>query len=220
MKKTEVNKFLKSKSFEKFKILGFKRNQYGIVKKLENYEFYVAFGIVDSDNSFPTSFHYGISSRYLNNILLHIFPEKGFIKNNYVGIYGEKQTQLFDNGEFPILEYDIRIEEDIDIMMQDLYDYIEKVLPFLEKLMNIQTLSKFINSDKVLNESMYLPTTLKNGLIYAKLANDNNYNELEYKYRELVENWADWNKVELQKTINFLNNHSQDELIRIAEGKN
>jgi hypothetical protein len=220
MKISEVKKSLKNKSYEKFKSLGFKKYQFGINKKVGNYEYYIGFGIVDSDNSFPTTFHFGISSRYLNNILRQIFIDKELSLNSYCTVYGTKQTRLFDDKQYPVLEYDIYTEEDIDNLINDLYKYyVVEILPFLEKLTNIDKLSKFIISEKVLNESMYLPNTLTNGIILSKLTNNTNYEQLKNNYTILVKDWAEWDIKNFNKVLMFLEKQTQEELLKIAEGE-
>jgi hypothetical protein len=40
---------------------------------------------------------------------------------------------------------------------------------------------------------------------------------LKSKYRELLKDWNDWDKQELEKVIAFLDSHDQEELKQIAE---
>jgi len=218
MKISEVKKELLSKALISFKLLGFSKKGSLIVKSSQYFEIYLAFGVVDNDNSFPTTFHFGISSIVLNNLLFKIFPEKGYKKNQFSGVYGQKQTLLFDKKEYPILEYDIKNTSDIDKMIADILDYFQrKIIKKLERLQNVQELSILLNSQEVIAESMHLTTTAINALIFCKLSDNINYNLVKSKYRELLKDWSDWDKQELEKVISFLDNHSQEELLKISE---
>ncbi|MDG3584161.1 hypothetical protein [Galbibacter pacificus] len=218
MKKSEVNRVLLNKLSDKFKKLGFKKRKGFLFKKDKDYEYYIGYGIVDSDITFPSTFHYGISSVKVNNLLATILLERGLKKGDPYTVYGTKQTRLFDNGEFPVLEYDIETEKDITKMVNDLYEYYTKVAyPFLEKLTEIHELDKFINSQKVLNESMHLPTTLINGLIVSKLSQNPNYEQLKSKYNELIKEWPEWSRQDLNKVVEFLDNHTKEELENISK---
>lgn len=218
MKLSEVRKYLLSKTQESFKSLGFKKDGNLIIKSNGDFRIYIAFGIVDSDNSFPTTFHYGISSKSLNNIKIKIFPERGLKINGFSGAYGQKQESLFDNKEYPILEYDIKNTSDIDKMVGDLLDYFQReIIKKLEQLQNIQELFILLNSKEVITDSMHLPSTLTNALIFCKLSKDVNYNSVKTKYRELLNNWNDMDRKDLEKVIEFLDNHSQEDLLKIAE---
>src|SRR5699024_3444783 len=155
MKLSEVRKKLLDQTGQGLISNGFKKGKSIIYKNKADYKFYIGFGIVDSDNSFPSTFHYGISSKKVNNLLGAILPERKLNKGDTYTVYGTNQTRLYDNGEFPVLEYDIETERDIIIMVNSLHEYYTKVAyPFLERLTDIYELDKFINSQKVLNESM------------------------------------------------------------------
>lgn len=218
MKLSEVRKALLKKAQDSFNELGFKKNGDLIVKNNGDFQVYIGFGIVDNDNSFPTTFRYGISSKTLNNIKKYIFPERGLKLNDFSGVYGQKQTLLFDKKEYPILEYDIRNNSDVESMVTDLKKYFEKgLLSKLEGLQNSNELSNILNSQETLDESMHLPSTLINGLIFCKITKNVNYVSSKSKYRELLKEWNDWDRKDLEKVISFLDSHSQEELLRIAE---
>lgn len=220
MKKSEVNRELLNKLFEIFKKRGFKKSKGYLSKKDGDYEFYIAYGLVDSDITFPSTFHYGILSVKVNNILVTIFPDRGWKKGDTITVYSVKQKGLYFNGEFPVSDYDIATEKDIAIMVNDLYEhYTQVAYPFLEKLMDIHVLSEFINSQKVLNESMHIPTTLINGLIVSKLSNNSQYEQLKPKYQERIVGWPQWDNEELEKVIEFLDNHTKEELENISNQK-
>jgi hypothetical protein len=220
MKLSEIRKALLIKANDSFQELGFKKVGDLIVKNIDDYQIYIGFGVVDNDNSFPTTFRYGIAMKSLNNIKKYCLPERGFKLNDFSGAYGQKQTMLFDKKQYSILEYDIKSIADIDIMMNDLLSYFkDKALLELERLLSLDKLSVFINSEEVIKESMHQPTTSINGLILCKTSGFLNYETLKVKYRELLKDWSDWDKQELEKVISFLDNHSQEELMRIAESQ-
>lgn len=218
MKLSEVRKKLLDQTGQGLISNGFKKGKSIIYKNKADYKFYIGFGIVDSDNSFPSTFHYGISSKKVNNLLGAILPERKLNKGDTYTVYGTNQTRLYDNGEFPVLEYDIETERDIIIMVNSLHEYYTKVAyPFLERLTDIYELDKFINSQKVLNESMHLPTTLINGLIVSKLSFNPHHEYLKSKYRKLIKEWPKWDNEDLNKVVRFLDNHTKEELEDISE---
>ncbi len=218
MKITEVKKELLTKVLGSFKTLGFSKRGSLITKTYAGYQIYLAFSVVDNDNSFPTTFHFGISSLTLNNLLVRVFPEKGYVMNQYAGAYGQKQAMLFDKKEYSILEYDIRSDADIDLMVNDLLVYFnKKVIIKLEQLQNLNRLSIIVNSQETIKESMHQPTTAINGLILCKISGVPNYDIIKNNYINLSKEWSEWDRNDLEKTIRFLDNHSQKELKEIAE---
>ncbi|MFN8438013.1 MAG: hypothetical protein U0V72_10250 [Cytophagales bacterium] len=218
MKLSEVKNSLLKKALESFKDLGFKKEGKFLVKNSGDFKIYLGFGIVNSDNSFPTTFHFGISSRVLANFKRIIFPEKGFKSDDFSGAYGQKQESLFDKKEYPILEYDIKSSSDIDGLVTDLKKYFEDgLIDKLEKLQNNDALCNILNSQETLDESMHLPSTLISALIFYKITENVNYVSSKNKYRELLKEWNDWDRKDLEKAIEFLDSHSQEELLKISE---
>ena len=218
MKLSEVRKRLLEKTEQGLISYGYKKGKGIIYKNITDYKLYIGFGIVDSDNSFPSTFHYGISSKKVNNLLVAVLPERKLKKGDTHTVYGTKQARLYDNGEFPVLEYDIETERDITTMVNSLHEYYTKVAyPFLERLTDIYELDKFINSQKVLNESMHLPTTLINGLIVSKLSFNPDHEYLKFKYKKLIKEWPKWDNEDLNKVVRFLDNHTKEELEDISK---
>ena len=218
MKLSEVKKELLSKAKERFKILGFKKQGNFIIKNVDDYQFYIGFGIVDNDNSFPTTFHYGIASKTLNNIKLCVFPDRGLKKNDFSGAYSQKQTLLFDKKEYPILEYNIKSIVDIDAMVYDLWNYFEKTaIKKLENLQSVGSLGLLLNSKEMLDEAMHMPTASINALILCKLTDNSKYGSIKQRFINISKDWSNWDKQELEKVVEFLDNHSQEELLKIAE---
>ncbi|MCT4639847.1 MAG: hypothetical protein N4A72_19265 [Bacteroidales bacterium] len=216
MKLTEVKKIVLKEALVEFKHMGYTKKKDYLIRNREKFSYYVGFAFVDNDNSFPTNFHYGISSKLLNNILLEIFPEKGYKQDEYIGVYGINQLLLYDKKKYPILEYDIKSEMDIKIMVKEMVTYFnEFVLPFLEQLSSYDTLNNFLNSKGVISESMHLPTTLINGIIFSRITKDEGYDKVKTRYRDLIESWSEWDKLDLIKVIEFLDNHSYEDLILI-----
>lgn len=207
MKKSEVSKFLSKGFGENYKSLGFKKWKYGYKKDSGMFSYTFGFSSSDMDNSFPSDFYYRLGSFSVGNILNCITP----LIEKDVQIIGIGQADLFEAKKFPVLKYDIYTEEDINKMVNEVSKYfIHEALPYLESISNIEKLEQITN--KELN-----PWKKSIGLILAKLVNNPDYENLKNKYRELLKDWNDWDKQELEKVIAFLDSHSQEELLRISE---
>ena len=131
-------------------------------------------------------------------------------QNEYFPIIGIGQSELFESKNYPILEYDIYTEEDALKMVDEVMNYFEnEALPFLESLSNLETIEKVINNEPIPQKGIF-------GLILAKLTGNENYEPLKSKYRDLLKEWSDWDKQELEKVISFLDKHTKEELEEIA----
>ena len=159
------------------------------------------------DNSFPTTFYYTLGNIAVGNILNQIT----LLNERDAQIIGIGQADLFEAKKYPILKYDIYTEEDVNKMVSEVSVYfIEEALPYLESVSSIEKLEEITNTE--LN-----PWKKSIGLILAKLVNNPEYENLKSKYRELLKDWSDWDKQELEKVIDFLDSHSQEELLKITE---
>lgn len=213
MKKIEVTKLLNIG----FKIMldknNFKKWKFGYIKELGNGTYYnFAFSSASYDTCFPTTFYFGIGSKDVKKISKKILPENFTIpENEFPTILSIGQKELFEAKKFPVFKYDIYTEEDVNKMVNEVSEYFTRVaFPYLESISSIEKLEELTNTE--LN-----PWKKSIGLILAKLVNNPEYEILKNKYRELLKDWNDWDKQELEKVISFLDNHSQEELLQIAE---
>lgn len=213
MKKAEVSKFISS---------GVKNNLGDDFKKMKNNHylkhfgelyFDFGFGIVDSDRSFSSTFNCAFGSNQYSNLLNHLIEilELNYQQSQYLFCYGFNQLRLFDEGKYPILEYDIYTEADAQKMVDEVSDYIlNTILPEWEANPTTLYLEKKVNEK--LNDNPNF-----SGLILAKLVGSSNYDSVKSHYANMSKNWNNWDKQELEKVITFLDCHSQDKLRQIAE---
>lgn len=212
MRKTEVTKSLNEKFKPILSKYGFKKWKFGFIK--EDKEFYHVFAYSSSayDTCFPTTFYYGIGLQKVKNILKKIFLENlSRAENQYPAILSYGQKELFEAKKYPIFKYDIYNESDVNNMVTNVSRYfIEEALPYLQSISNIEKLEEIINTEPK-------PRKKDVGLILARLGNNPNYEHLKQQYRELLEDWSDWDKKELEKVISYLDSHSLEELKTISE---
>src|SRR6218665_3608036 len=214
MKAGEVRKLLNS-GFKTIMLnkLGFKKWKYGYVKETSNGTYYdFAFSYACYDTCFPTTFNYGIGLSQVTKIFKKIMPENfAGTEYEYPVILSLGQIGLFVSKRFPVLEYNIYSEEDINKMVSEVSAYfINEALPYLESISSIEKLEQITNNE--LN-----PHKRSTGLLLAKLVNNPNYENLKSQYRALIKDWPETSKQESEKVISFLDNHSQEELLKIAE---
>lgn len=209
MKKAEAKKLLDTYFKDRLESIGFKKSKYGFVRKERDY--FVAFGysLVDLDNSFSSQFgiHCGFES---------IDKVYGFSVGrnvNQINLYSISQAGLYDERKYPKLEYDLYTESDIQHMVSEVAEYLErKALPFFANLSTIERLEKFRNENPT-------PQQAKSGLILAKLVGNPNYENLKGQYRLLLKDWPESDKQELEKIIAFLDQHTTEELLQIAQSQ-
>lgn len=211
MKKTEVSKLISSGV--KNKLAGdFKKMKFDhYLKYFGELYFDFGFGVVDSDNSFLTTFNYAFGSKKYSNVFNHMIDVLGlnYQKSQFLFCYGFNQLRLFDEGKYPILEYDIYTEPDAQKMVDEVSDYITKtVLPEWEANPTNEHLEKKVNENIGDNPNY-------SGLILTKLIDRSNYPAIKQHYQNVSKNWNDWDKQELEKVITFLDSHSQKELLRL-----
>lgn len=210
MKISEVSKLLFKGFGEMYKPLEFKKWKYGYKKEIGNFSYTFGFSSSNMDNSFPSTFYFRLGSYAVGNILNQITP----LNEKDTQIVGIGQADLFEAKKFYILKYDIYNEEDINKMVSEVSKYfIEQALPYLESVSSIEKLEQITNEE--LN-----PWKKSIGLILAKLVNNPEYENLKQKYRELLKDWSDWDRKELEKVISFLDSQSHEELLKIAESPN
>lgn len=213
MKAGEVNKLLHSGFKTMLNKLGFKKWKFRYVKETSNGTFYdFAFSYACYDTCFPTTFYCGIGLHKVNEILKKIMPEN-FVspEQEYPIILSLGQAGLFESKQFPVSKYNIYSEDDINKMVSEVSAYfINVALPYLESISSMDKLEQIINTELNPNKS-------SKGLILAKLVNNPNYENLKSQYRALLKDWSETSKRELEKVISFLDNHSHEELLKIAE---
>lgn len=210
MKKKELNRLLFNSFKETLKELNFKKVKIRFKKEYKNFTLDFGFAIVDYYNLFPTTFGYYISYHPLNKILSEIYNKD---TSEYVS-WAEHQHELFLLKKYPIQEYTITTEEDALNMVKEVTAYMKDVaIPYLESISNFSAL------DKIYNENPTRPEFGVRGLILAKMAQNPQYDKLKKAYRQLFvdKNWAVQEDIDnLEKTIQFLDKHSFEELEKIA----
>ncbi len=218
MKAGELKKHIQEKIKEKLNPLGFKKSENWYYIYETGFTSSILISSLNYDNSFPTSFSIAFGFVGVDKILISATLGNEESKNKKIG--GQifiRQQELFDQGKYPIKAYDIyTLEEANQAIQESLYYFLNSVIPEYSEL-NIQDLESKINLNDVFTNDRFLSNKLKYGLILAKLVNNPSYESLKIKYRELLKDWSDWDKLELEKVIEFLDNHSQEELIKISE---
>jgi len=214
MKKAEVTKLLNSGFKKMLDENNFKKRKYGYIKKSSDgiyYEF--GFSTKSYDICFPTTFYYGIGLNSVKEILKLILPEYFEMpENEYPTIFSMGQKKLYTYNNYPLSQYEIYTEADVLETVNEISEYfINTGLPYLKSISSINKLEQITNAE--LN-----PGKKNSGLILAKLVNNPEYETLKNKYREILKEWPDWDKQELEKVIMFLDSHSQEALLKIAEG--
>lgn len=210
MRKKDLNIIL-NKGFEKnLKELGFKKIKYGFIKRYEKFHIRIGYSIVDYYNIFPTTFSYRLSLNSLNNLYSSIFN-----KEMEVGAHSSSIVNLYEEGRYPIYEYNIKNEDDAKQMIEEVSEYLKiKTIPYLESISNFKAL------DIKYNTNPTEPNLGVRGLILAKMVKNPNYAELKKTYRQLFveRNWAVQEDIDdLEKVIDFLDSHTNEELEKIAE---
>ena len=182
MKKADLNKYLE-KNFKLALGAGYKKKKYSLQKELGEIFFSIGFGIVNSDNSFPSTFSYCIGSLNYNRIYTKIWEE-----SEPFGCMCTGQLRLFDEGKYPILEYDIYTEADAQKMVDEVSSYIlNTVLPEWEANPTLEYLEKKVN-EKLTDSRNF------SGLILAKLVCNPNYQTIKQHYENISQTWPDWDK--------------------------
>ena len=126
--------------------------------------------------------------------------------------------ELFEEGIYPYKNYDIyTLEEADEAINQSLDFFITRLIPKYDFYSSYKEIEIKINIQDTLVNDRFLSSKMKYGLILAKLVCNPNYEALKSKYRELLKDWSDWDKQELEKVIAFLDSHTQEELKQIAE---
>lgn len=209
MKKVEVNKYLMQQFREAFRLKKFKKHKYGLICNLNSLNFYFGYSLAHYDLLFFSGFSYSISASKIDNIYSIIEGQK----ETMVNLFSNSQIRLFDEGKYPVLEYDIKNEEDAQKMVEEVSAYIlNEVLPEWEASPTLEYLEQKVN-EKLSDIPNF------SGLILAKLVNISRYEEVKKHFIDISQGWGETDKKDLKQIIAFLDNHSTEELKLIAEGK-
>ena len=149
MKKTELKNLLNKEYKDRLTCLGFKKKGDGFIKLNNDSFLQFGFGIVDLDNSFPTTFYWGYG---LFSVAVILNKSQGKVfdpKQGYPAIIHESQISLFDKKRYPILEYDLYNEDQAVKMVNDVVHYLEQVLPQFEKLQSFKEIDQAINNESI-----------------------------------------------------------------------
>src|SRR6218665_311723 len=214
MKEREVSKILENGV--KARLGGvFKKLKYGhYLKNIGDLYFDFGFGIAKYDNLLPSTFNCSFGCQLYSNLLNYMIDSLGlnFQKSDYLFAYAFNQARLFDEGKYPISEYDIYTEADAQKMVDEVSAYIlNEVLPEWEANPTLEYLEKKVN-ERRLTDVLRL-----SGLILAKLLGKPKYESIKQHFITVSKDWHEWNKKDFEKIIEFLDNHSQEELWKIAE---
>ncbi len=210
MKKKEVTKLFNNYFKENLKELGFKSKGWELFKVDNNKTYRFSYVTYDYGDVYMPEFSMGVKMQSLNNIYREVFQ-----KESNAFAFFTSQGVLHEQGKFHIdTMHHIKTEDDIINFGSEVVTYLkEKGLPYLETISNFKTL------DKIHNENPTRPELGMKGLIFAKMAQNPNYEQLKKLYRQLFvdKNWAVQEDIDnLEKTIQFLDKHSFKELEKIA----
>lgn len=218
MNYSEVKKELK-KEFEVFlKPLGYKSKSDPqgcdfLTEKL-NCINRIGYGVANYIDEFNTSCYLKISLIPIQNIEGVVFDEKGIYDT-----LGTGTASYFNELNY---RYKIKTLEDIKlwgVIVRKFYH--EFAIPFFEKYNSVDAIDKLLN-EKPSEKVIYcddLGWRIIKGLISAKLNNNPRYNELRDYYRSEVESKFQgyFMYEKCMKAIDFLDKHTREELLKIAE---
>lgn len=217
MNYSEVKKELK-KEFEGFlKPLGYKSktNNQGCKFSLINVnsQCNIGYGVSNYVDEFYTGCYISIEIPQIEAITLNLFEESGFIVGFNIGTYFNELNY----------RYKIKTQEDILEWVKIVGKFYEEyAVPFFEKYHSLDAIDKLLNENPT-EKVIYLDDLgwrIIKGLIVAKLNNNPKYKELrDYYYSEVESKFQGYFMYEkCMKTIDFIDNHSQEDLLKIAEG--
>lgn len=216
MNYSEVKKELKKEFESFFKPLGYKSktDSQGCRFSLSgiNLQTNIGFGVSNYVDEFYTGCYVSTEIVQIEKISFHLFQESGFGIGFNIGNY------------FNELNYRYKIQTQEDIIewgkiVRKFYE--EYAVPFFEKYNSVDAIDKLLNENPT-EKVIYLDDLgwrIIKGLIAAKLNNNPKYNELQDYYKSEVESKFQgyFMYEKCMKTIEFLDNHSQEELLKIAE---
>lgn len=221
MNYSEVKKELK-KEFESFlKPLGYKSKSSSqgceFIHVTPNVSLKVGYGVANYIDEFNTGVYISIHIKNMGVIMCHILDEK--YEENAGGVISGSSADYFNE-----LNYRFKIKNQEDIIewgkiVKKFYQ--EYAVPFFEKYNSVDAIDKLLN-DHPTEKVIYLDDLgwrIITGLISAKLNNNAKYNQLRDYYKSEVESKFQgyFMYEKCIKTIDFLDSHSQEEILKIAE---
>ncbi len=222
MNYSEVKKELK-KEFESFlKPLGYKSKsgaqgcEFILLKELTTFR--IGYGVANYIDEFTTGCYLGIGILPIQKIVYKLEDVKE-VTDNYGSTIASGISHYFNE-----LNYDYRIKTTENIkewgaIVRKFYE--EYAIPFLEKYNTVDAIDKLVNTNPS-ERVIYcddLAWRMMNGLISAKLNNNPKYEDLKSYYRAEVERiyQGHFKYSDCIKVIEFLDSHSQEELLKITE---
>jgi len=219
MKAADLKKYLHDTIKLRLKPLGFKKYDNWFYTDRNGFSSAIIVSSLNYDNSYPTSFSATFGFVGVDRLLYKSTDRDIEFKKCKIG--GQifiSQVELYEEGKYPCKDYDIYSLDQADVAINQILNYFtHTIIPNMNEFRNIKTLEEQINVKDPLINNRFLSIKLKYGLILAKLVNYPEYEILKNKYREILKEWPDWDKQELEKVIAFLDAHSQAALNLIAE---
>lgn len=193
---------------------GIEKSSHSLINNFGDIFILFGFGIVDLKKSYSTSFYYGIGSHKFSSLYNVIIKEKqlNLSENNYITACSTGQFKLFDEGKYPIKEYDITTKNDINNIAREVCSYLMNNVFSEWKDKNIGYLERKVNKTPPYNSNF-------SGLILAKFLKNEDYERIKSEYRLLLNDWVDVYKIDLESVISFLENHTTEKLHLISESK-
>src|SRR6218665_269758 len=223
MKYSEVQKELK-KEFDGFlKPLGYKTKSgsqgYAFLKANTNDYQKIGFGLSNYEPVYYTGVYSYVGVYSIDKILCESL-EMEYVRTILGGGTISTSTSIY----FQELNYQFKIQNTADIKQwMQLFEkyYTEHLLPFFNMYNTVEAIDKLLNenpTERVIHCDD-LGWRIIKGLISAKLNQNPKYDELRAYYKSEVESKFQgyFMYEKCMKTINFLDNHSQEELLKIAE---
>lgn len=219
MKASELKKYIHELIKDRLLPLGFRKHDSWYYKNEIGFTTSIIISSLNYDNSFPTSFSIAYGFVGVDKILL--MATSSVNEANKCKIGGQifiRQQELFEKGKYRIKDYDIYTFEQANEAVKESLEYLlDTIIEENKQYNSNENIERKINGKGNFDNDRFLPNNLKYGLILAKLVKNPEYEDLKNKYRELLKNWSDWDKQELEKVINFIDSHSQEELQKISE---
>lgn len=222
MNYSEVKKELK-KEFESFlKQLGYKSKtdpqgcDFVLIKHY--YVLHIGYGVANYIDEFNTGCYIGSGILPIQKILYKI-EDVSQVADSYGSTVGSGTSDYFNETNY---RYKIKTEEDIKEWGKIVRKFYEEyAVPFFEKYNSVDAIDKLLNeypAEKVIYCDDLGQRIIK-GLIAAKLNNNPKYNELRDYYKSEVESKFQgyFMYEKCMKTIDFLDKHSYEDLMIIAE---
>ncbi len=219
MNYSEVKKELK-KEFEFFlKPLGYKSKTDNqgcrFILNKGSVEYRLGYGVANYIDEFNTGLFGSLGVKEIQAIESKIFNE-----SIYADTLLLNKSDYFKDVNF---RFKIKTEEDIQEWMKIAKDfYFLFALPFYERNNSIAEIDELLN-DHPTEKVIYLDDLgwrIIKGLIAARLNNNPKYSELRNYYKSEVESKFQgyFMYEKCMKVIDFLESHSKEELLKIAEG--